>query len=53
MYSSIFWRSFSKVYGGFLAKYYVVGPGQGPLIMASMTISLGIVGVWALSRKNL
>jgi hypothetical protein len=21
MYSSIFWRSFSKVYGGFLAKY--------------------------------
>jgi hypothetical protein len=44
MYSSIFWRSFSKVYGGFLAKYCVVGPGQSPLIMASMTISLGTVG---------
>jgi hypothetical protein len=44
MYSSIFWRSFSKVYGGFLAKYCVVGPGLSPLIMASMTISLGTVG---------
>jgi hypothetical protein len=38
MYSSIFWRSFSKVCGGFLAKYCVVGPGQRPLIKASMTI---------------
>jgi hypothetical protein len=27
MYSSIFWRSFSKVCGGFLAKYYAVDPG--------------------------
>jgi hypothetical protein len=53
MYSSIFWRSFSKVYGGFLAKYCVVGPGWSPLIMASMTISLGTIGAWALSRKNL
>jgi hypothetical protein len=44
MYSSIFWRSFSKVYGGFLAKYCAVGPGWSPLIMASMTISLGTVG---------
>jgi hypothetical protein len=44
MYSSIFWRSFSKVCGGFLAKYYVVGPGQSPFIMASMTISSGTVG---------
>jgi hypothetical protein len=32
MYSSIFWRSFSKVYGGFLAKYCAIGPGLSPLI---------------------
>jgi hypothetical protein len=29
---------------GFLAKYWVVGPGRSPLIMASMTISLGTIG---------
>ena len=39
--------------GGFLAKYWVVGPGRSPLIMASMTISLGTVGACALRRKNL
>jgi hypothetical protein len=50
MYSSISWRSFSKVYGGFLAKYCVVGPSLSPLIMVSMTISLGTVGSWALNR---
>jgi hypothetical protein len=37
-------KEFSKVYGGFLAKYWVVGPGQSPLIMASITISSGTVG---------
>jgi hypothetical protein len=31
MYSSIFWRSFSRVCGGFLAKYCAVGPGWSPL----------------------
>jgi hypothetical protein len=41
MYLSILWRSFSKVCGGFLAKYCAIGPSQSPLIMASMTISLG------------
>jgi hypothetical protein len=30
--------------GGFLAKYCAIGPRQSPLIMASMTISFGIVG---------
>jgi hypothetical protein len=30
-----------------------LGPDRRPLIMASMTISLGIVGACALSRKNL
>jgi hypothetical protein len=44
IYSSIFCRSFSKVCGSFLAKYYDVGPGQSPLIIASMTISFGTVG---------
>jgi hypothetical protein len=39
--------------GGFLAKYWVVGPGRRPLIMASMTISLGTIGAYALMRKNL
>jgi hypothetical protein len=39
--------------GGFLAKYLAVGPGRRPLIMASMTISLGTEGACALSRKNL
>jgi hypothetical protein len=39
--------------GGFLVKYWVVGPGRRPLIMASMTISLGTVGACALNRKNL
>jgi hypothetical protein len=39
--------------GGFLAKYWAVGPGPSPLIMASMTISLGTVGACALRRKNL
>jgi hypothetical protein len=39
--------------GGFLAKYWAVGPSRRPLIMASMTISLGTVGACALSRKNL
>jgi hypothetical protein len=39
--------------GGFLAKYWAVGPGRRPLIIASMTISLGTVGACALSRKNL
>jgi hypothetical protein len=53
MYSSIFWRSFSKVCDGFLAKYYAVGPSRSPLIMASIKISLGTVGTSALSRKNL
>jgi hypothetical protein len=38
---------------GFLAKYWAVGPGRRPLIMASMTISLGTVGACALNRKNL
>jgi hypothetical protein len=38
---------------GFLAKYWAVGPGRSPLIMASMTISLGTVGACALRRKNL
>jgi hypothetical protein len=37
----------------FLAKYWAVGPGRSPLIMASMTISLGTVGACALRRKNL
>jgi hypothetical protein len=46
-------NSFSRVYGGFLSKYWAVGPGRSPLIMASMTISLGIVGACALRRKNL
>jgi hypothetical protein len=53
MYSSIFWRSFSRVYGGFLAKYWVIGPGRSPLIIASMIISLGTVGACALRCKNL
>jgi hypothetical protein len=39
--------------GGFLAKYWAVGPCRRPLIMASMTISLGTVGACALRRKNL
>jgi hypothetical protein len=39
--------------GGFLAKYWAVGPGQRPLIIASMTISLGTVSACAISRKNL
>jgi hypothetical protein len=39
--------------GGFLAKYWAVGPGRRPLIMASMMISLGTVGACALRRKNL
>jgi hypothetical protein len=39
--------------GGFLAKYWAVGPGRRPLIMASMTISLGTVCACALIRKNL
>jgi hypothetical protein len=39
--------------GGFLAKYWVVGHGRRPLIMALMTISLGTVGACALRRKNL
>jgi hypothetical protein len=39
MYSYIFYRSFSKVCRVFLAKYCAVGPGQSPLIMASITIS--------------
>jgi hypothetical protein len=39
--------------GGFLVKYWVVGLGRRPLIMASMTISLGTVGACALRRKNL
>jgi hypothetical protein len=39
--------------GDFLAKYWVVGPGRRPLIMASMKISLGTMGTCALSRKNL
>jgi hypothetical protein len=30
--------------GGFLVKYYDIGPGRSPLIMASMTISFGTVG---------
>jgi hypothetical protein len=34
---------FSKVCGGFLAKYCAVSPGRSPLIIASMTISLGTV----------
>jgi hypothetical protein len=38
---------------GFLAKYWAVGPGRSPLIMTSMTISLGIVSACALRRKNL
>jgi hypothetical protein len=53
MYSSIFWRSFSRFCGGFLTKYWAVGHGRSPLIIASMTISLGTVGAWALSHKNL
>jgi hypothetical protein len=39
--------------GDFLAKYWAVGLDRRPLIMASMTISLGTVGACALSRKNL
>jgi hypothetical protein len=39
--------------GGFLAKYLAIGPSRRPLIMASMTISLGTVGTCALRRKNL
>jgi hypothetical protein len=39
--------------GGFLVKYWAIGPGRRPLIMASMTISLGTMGACALSRKNL
>jgi hypothetical protein len=39
--------------GSFLAKYWAVGPGRIPLIIAAMTISLGIVGACALSHKNL
>jgi hypothetical protein len=39
--------------GGFRAKYWAVGPGLRPLIVASMTISLGTMGACALSRKNL
>jgi hypothetical protein len=39
--------------GGFLAKYCAAGPSRSPLIMASMTISLGTVRVWALNHKNL
>jgi hypothetical protein len=45
-------KQFLEGLGGFLAKYWVVGPGRRPLIMASMTISLGTVGACALSRKN-
>jgi hypothetical protein len=39
--------------GGFLAKYWAIGPGRRPLIMASITISLGTMGACALSHKNL
>jgi hypothetical protein len=35
------------------SEILVVGPGRSPLIMASMTISLGTVGACALRRKNL
>jgi hypothetical protein len=31
--------------GGFLAKYYAVGSGRSPLIMAPMTISFGTIGI--------
>jgi hypothetical protein len=51
--SSIFCRSFSKVCGGFLVKYCAVGPGRSPFIIASITISFGTIGVWALRRRNL
>jgi hypothetical protein len=44
---------YSSVYSGFLAKYCADGPGRSPLIMASMTISLGTVGACALRRRNL
>jgi hypothetical protein len=30
-----------------------VGPGRSPLIIASITISFGTVGAWALRRRNL
>jgi hypothetical protein len=39
-----FWRSFSKVCAGILAKYCAVGPDLSPLSMASMPISLGTIG---------
>jgi hypothetical protein len=39
-----FLEKLPKVCGGFLAKYCTVGPSRSPLIMASMTISLGTVG---------
>jgi hypothetical protein len=41
---AIFYRSFSKVCGGFLAKYCTVGPSWSPLIIASMIISFGTIG---------
>jgi hypothetical protein len=53
MYSSIFCTMFSKVCGGFLAKNCAIDPGRSPLIIASMTISFGTVGAWALSRRKL
>jgi hypothetical protein len=40
MYSSIFRRSFSRDWGGFLAKYLDAGPSQSPLLIASTTMSL-------------
>jgi hypothetical protein len=47
-----FLKQLIQCLGGFLAKNWVVGPGRRPLIMASMTISLGTMGVCALNRKN-
>jgi hypothetical protein len=46
-------KQFLQSLRGFLAKYWAEGPGRSPLIMASMTISLGTVGACALRRKNL
>jgi hypothetical protein len=43
----------SVIFLSSLSKYCVVGPSRSPLIIASMTISFGTVGAWALSRKNL
>jgi hypothetical protein len=48
-----FSKVFSKVCGGFLAKYCTIGPGRSPLIIASMTIVFSTVGAWALSCRNL